>query len=173
MVFPGGASGTESSCQCRGYKRHWFHPWLGKIPWKSKNLEDYLWRSHRGAGWATVHGGQSWTQLSTYHLKYHLQLKTKNMLDGEKPLGKYVRQSTVNKGTVVMQIWVSAFSISKSFYTFTHPFLPGLKRETHLQTEIPLINANISYRRLTSQFSELLPSLLFLKITSLPLKLEV
>ena len=52
------------------------------------------------------------------------------------------------------------------------PFLPGLARETHLQTEIPLINANISYRRLTSQFSEFLLSLLFLKITSPP-KLEV
>lgn len=39
-----------------------------------------------------------------HHLKYHLQLKTKHMLDAGKPLGKYVRQSTVNKGMVVMKI---------------------------------------------------------------------
>ena len=94
------------------------------------------------------------------------------MLDGVTQLGKIFRQSTVNKGMVVMKIWVSAFSISKSFYKFIHPFLPGLERETTLQIEIPLINPNISYRRLTSQFSELLLSLLFLKITSPP-KLEV
>ena len=25
--FPGGASGKEPSCQCRGYKRHGLNPW--------------------------------------------------------------------------------------------------------------------------------------------------
>ena len=29
--FPGGASGKESTCQCR---RHGFDPWVGKIPWR-------------------------------------------------------------------------------------------------------------------------------------------
>ena len=29
--FPGGASGKESTCQCR---RRGFNPWVGKIPWK-------------------------------------------------------------------------------------------------------------------------------------------
>ena len=28
-----GASGKEPACQCRRQKQHWFHPWLGKIPW--------------------------------------------------------------------------------------------------------------------------------------------
>ena len=32
--FPGGASGKEPSFQCRGYKRHMFDPWIGKIPWR-------------------------------------------------------------------------------------------------------------------------------------------
>ena len=30
--FPGRASGKEPSCQCRRHKRHWFEPWVGKIP---------------------------------------------------------------------------------------------------------------------------------------------
>ena len=32
--FPGGASGKEPTCQCRGHKRPGFDPWVGKIPWK-------------------------------------------------------------------------------------------------------------------------------------------
>ena len=30
----GCASGKESTCQCRKCKRHGFHPWVGKIPWR-------------------------------------------------------------------------------------------------------------------------------------------
>ena len=32
--FPGGASGNEPTCQCRRCKRHTFHPWVVKIPWR-------------------------------------------------------------------------------------------------------------------------------------------
>ena len=31
---PGGASGKEPSCQCRGCKRCGFDPWVGKILWR-------------------------------------------------------------------------------------------------------------------------------------------
>ena len=34
--FPGGTSGKESACQCRRCKRHGFHPWVTKIPWRRK-----------------------------------------------------------------------------------------------------------------------------------------
>ena len=34
--FPGGASGKESSCKCRRYKRRGFHPCVRKIPWRRK-----------------------------------------------------------------------------------------------------------------------------------------
>ena len=34
MVFPGGASDKEPTCQCRRYKRCGFHPWVRKIPWR-------------------------------------------------------------------------------------------------------------------------------------------
>ena len=33
--FPGGASGKESTCQCR-HERLEFDPWVGKIPWSRK-----------------------------------------------------------------------------------------------------------------------------------------
>ena len=31
--FPGGASGKESACQCKRYKKSSFDPCIGKIPW--------------------------------------------------------------------------------------------------------------------------------------------
>ena len=31
--FPADARGTELAYQCRRHKRHWFNPWVGKIPW--------------------------------------------------------------------------------------------------------------------------------------------
>ena len=36
MSFPGGASGKESTCQCKRCKRHRFNPWVRKIPWRRK-----------------------------------------------------------------------------------------------------------------------------------------
>ena len=30
---PSVPSDNESTCQCRRYKRGWFNPWVGKIPW--------------------------------------------------------------------------------------------------------------------------------------------
>ena len=32
--FPGGASGKESTCQCRRPKKWGFETWVGKIPWR-------------------------------------------------------------------------------------------------------------------------------------------
>ena len=34
LGFPGGTSGKEPACQCRGCKRCMFDPHLGKIPWR-------------------------------------------------------------------------------------------------------------------------------------------
>ena len=33
--FPGGTSGKETACQCCEHKRCGFHPWVGKIPWRT------------------------------------------------------------------------------------------------------------------------------------------
>ena len=70
--FPGGASGKEPACQCRRHKRHWFDPWVRKIPWRRKwqptpvflpgeshgqrSLAGYSPRGHKESGtndWAT------------------------------------------------------------------------------------------------------------------------
>ena len=34
MGFPGGASGKESTCQCRRPKRRKLDPLVGKMPWR-------------------------------------------------------------------------------------------------------------------------------------------
>ena len=34
--LPNGASGKESTCQCKRHKRHGFNPWVRKIPLKRK-----------------------------------------------------------------------------------------------------------------------------------------
>ena len=68
-VFPGGASGKASACQCRSCRRHRFDLWVEKLPWRRKwhptpvffpgnPMDGEAW-------WATVHGvAKSWTELS-------------------------------------------------------------------------------------------------------------
>ena len=34
LVFPRWSRGKESACQCRGFKKPGFNPWIGKIPWR-------------------------------------------------------------------------------------------------------------------------------------------
>ena len=36
MGFPSGASGKETTHQCRRLKRHSFHPWVRKVAWRRK-----------------------------------------------------------------------------------------------------------------------------------------
>ena len=56
----GGASGKESTCQRRRRKRHWFNPWVRKIPWRRawQPTPVFLLGNPRDRGtWqATVHG---------------------------------------------------------------------------------------------------------------------
>ena len=44
LDFPGGASGKESTCQCRRHKKCEFNPWVGEIPWGRK------WQATPGVG---------------------------------------------------------------------------------------------------------------------------
>ena len=37
--FPGGASGEEPTCQCKGHKRREFDPWVRKIPCSKAPLQ--------------------------------------------------------------------------------------------------------------------------------------
>ena len=67
-----------------------------------------------------------------------------------------IRKSSVNKAEVIVQIEISGL-LSPS------PF-PGTGWETPLQTEVSLMNINVSYKRVAStQCSDLLLCLHFLK----------
>ena len=63
-----GASGKESTCQCRRYKRCWIDPWVRQIPWRRAHnplqyscLETSM---DQGGWWVTVHvAAESQTQL--------------------------------------------------------------------------------------------------------------
>ena len=58
MAFPGGTSGKEPTCQCTRHKRHGFHPWVRKIPWRME---------------ATVHRAtKNWTQLTWLSTQAHV-----------------------------------------------------------------------------------------------------
>ena len=78
MGFPGGTPGKDLACQQVSCKRHRFHPWVRKIPWRRHGsplqyscLENPM---DRGAWQATVHGITQnqirLKQLSTAHMHY-------------------------------------------------------------------------------------------------------
>ena len=69
LGFKGGASGKESTCQCKRYKRFGFNPWVRKMPWRRawqparvSLLENPV---DRGAWQAMVH----WVAKSRTRLK--------------------------------------------------------------------------------------------------------
>ena len=69
ICFPGGASGKESTCQCRRHKRCRFNPWVGKMPWRRAWQLTSVFLPEESLGqtvalWATVHRvTKSQTQL--------------------------------------------------------------------------------------------------------------
>ena len=76
MGFPGGASGEEPSCQCRRHKRHWFNPWVGKIPWRRKWQLTPVLLPGESHGQRSLAGCSPWgqtglKQLSTHVPPYH------------------------------------------------------------------------------------------------------
>ena len=75
MGFPGGTGGIEPTCQCSKHKRHGFHPWVGKIPWRRAwqpmgRLENPM---DTGDWWATVHRvTKSWIQLKQFSTQLYI-----------------------------------------------------------------------------------------------------
>ena len=57
---PGGASGEESTCQCRRCKRCGFDPWVGNITWKRK------WHLHPSILAWTCHGQKNLESYSPW-----------------------------------------------------------------------------------------------------------
>ena len=74
--LPWWLSGKELTCQCR---RCWFHPWVGKVPWRRKWQPTAVFlpgKSHeQRAWWATVHWvtvRQDWVTEHTAHIAVSL-----------------------------------------------------------------------------------------------------
>ena len=68
LWLTGGSSDKEPTCQCRRQKRHGFHLWVGKIPWRKAWEPTPVFlpgESHGQKAWrATVYReAKSWTQL--------------------------------------------------------------------------------------------------------------
>ena len=70
---PRWCSDKESARQCR---RHWFHPWVGKIPWSRKEMAMHSSILAWKIAWTEEPGGlqsmglQSWTWLSGWAHTY-------------------------------------------------------------------------------------------------------
>ena len=101
----GGASGKESTCQCRRHKRHRFDPWVMKTRWRRawQPTPVFLLEESHGAWWATVHRiTEGWTQLkwlSTYAhthnlLKQELHVPSLWRRQGSEKLANYPRWAT-------------------------------------------------------------------------------
>lgn len=73
------------------------------------------------------------------------------------------RQSTVNKGLDIMQIYIQAISMDYLLSRLSYPSISGTQVETALQVEISLINVNLIPKR---AFSNILLDLLFFKCQS-------
>ena len=61
LGFPGGASGKESSCQCRRHKRHGFNPCVGKISWSRRGQPTPILLPGKFHGKGGLMGGRPWS----------------------------------------------------------------------------------------------------------------
>ena len=53
-------SNKESTCQCRRHKRHWFDPWVRKIPWGRKWQPTPIFLPVKFIGWKSLEGYSPW-----------------------------------------------------------------------------------------------------------------
>ena len=60
MGFPGDASGKRTSLQCRRHKRHGFHPWVMKIPWRKEWQPTPIFLSGEPHGQKCFMGDRPW-----------------------------------------------------------------------------------------------------------------
>ena len=56
LRLPRGRSGKEPTCQCRRHRRHWFNPWVRKIPWRRKWQPTLVFLSGKSHGQRTLAG---------------------------------------------------------------------------------------------------------------------
>ena len=72
----GGASGKETTCQCRRHKRREFHPWVGKISWRRERKPTPVFLPGES------HGQKS---LASYSPWDHTELDTTEVTKQQRP----------------------------------------------------------------------------------------
>ena len=73
--FPGGASGKEPKSYCSRHKRHWFDPWVQKIPWRKKWQPIPVFLPGESHGQRRLEGYSLWVAESQTSLK-RLSMRT-------------------------------------------------------------------------------------------------
>jgi len=58
--LPSRLNDKESTCQCRRCKRHRFHPWVGKIPWRRKQQPTSVFLPGKSHGQMSLMGCSPW-----------------------------------------------------------------------------------------------------------------
>ena len=72
-IFPGGASGKVSTCQCRRRKKHGFNPRVGKIPWRRARQPTPVFLPGKSHGQRSLVGYHPWghKELDMTEVTYH------------------------------------------------------------------------------------------------------
>ena len=74
-VFPGGASGKGSTCQCRRHERHGFDLWVGKILWSRKWQLTPVFLPGKSQGQRSLAGYSPWGCKSRTRLSHQTTTK--------------------------------------------------------------------------------------------------
>ena len=73
--FPGGTSGKEPTCKCRGYKRLEFNPWIRKIPWKRAWRHTPVFLPGESLGQRSLVGySLTWLKRATQHIHIYIYI---------------------------------------------------------------------------------------------------
>ena len=60
LVFSGGTSGQEPTCQCRRHKRLGLDPWVRKIPWRRERQSSPVFLPGESHGQRSLAGYSLW-----------------------------------------------------------------------------------------------------------------
>ena len=108
MGFQGVSRGKEPSCQWRRYKRCWFSPWIGKIPWRRKWQPTPVFLSGESHGWRSLEAhrlSKRWTWLKLLSMHVHRGeipwSRTCRTQDWERSLGWPIK----SRGEAGISLW--------------------------------------------------------------------
>ena len=126
MGFPGGASGKESTYQCRRHKRCAFNPWVGKFSWSRKFQPTLVFLPGKYHGLSSLQGYNPWTHKESdtnEHMSAHTHICT--------------HTERIQQEEVVCLKLVTPKLISKK--QLAHTFQPTLDSTSILQVQTQVV----------------------------------